>query len=213
LVRQEEIEIARATNVAGQVYNDLKERKERCKFVSPLDGLISAYNGVNGEFIVEGGIPFVLATKTVYLEGEINEEDVGHVAALMKAAVKLYAFPDRELAATVEQVLPTAANQRYTVKLNFDQPPPNLLAGETGEMNIISGTRENALLIPTRALLVDRVWVVADDIVKPVTVKVGFRNLERAEILDGLRDGEQVVLADQDLLRTGQRVRAVVLNQ
>ena len=131
----------------------------------------------------------------------------------MKADIKLYAYPDRELPATVSQVLPTAANQRYTVNLTLDQPPPNLLAGETGEMNIISGTRENALLIPTRALLVDRVWVVENGSVRPVTVKVGFRNLERAEILDGLRDGDEVVVADQDLLRTGQRVRAVKLNQ
>ena len=170
LVRQEEIEIDRSTNVAGQAYNDLKERKERCKFVSPLDGFINALNGANGEFISEGGVAFVLVTKTIYLEGQINEEDVGRIAAQMKADIKLYAYPDRELPATVSQVLPTAANQRYTVNLTLDQPPPNLLAGETGEMNIISGTRENALLIPTRALLVDRVWVVENGGVMPVTV-------------------------------------------
>ena len=43
-------------------------------------------------------------------------------------------------------------------------------------------------------------------------MKVGFRNLEHAEILDGLKDGEQVVVADQDLFKPGQRVRAVTVN-
>jgi multidrug efflux pump subunit AcrA (membrane-fusion protein) len=131
----------------------------------------------------------------------------------MKAAVKLYAYPDKELSATVSQVIPTANNQRYTVNLDFDHPPDNLMAGETGEMNIISGTRENALLIPTRALSGDKIWVVQDDMVKPRTVKVGFRNLEQAEILEGLHEGEQVVVADQDLLRTGMSVRAISINQ
>ena len=41
---------------------------------------------------------------------------------------------------------------------------------------------------------------------------LGFRNLERAEILDGLKEGEQVVVADQDLFRPGQRVRAITIN-
>ncbi len=213
LVRQQEIEIDRSLNVAHQEFDNLKERKERCKFISPMDGVMNAVNAVNGEFINETAVPFVIVSKAAYLEGQVNEDDVGHVAGKMKATVKLFAYPDRELAATVLQVLPTVNNQRYTVNLTLDQPPDNLMSGETGEMNIISGTRENALLIPSRALVVDRVWVVQDGVVQPRTVKVGFRNIERAEILEGLREGEPVVVADQDLLRTGQRVRPITLNQ
>ncbi|HWF20114.1 MAG TPA: efflux RND transporter periplasmic adaptor subunit [Verrucomicrobiae bacterium] len=211
-VHQQQIELDRSTEVFHQAYEDQKERKERCKFISLIDGVINAVNNANGEFIPEGSTPFVLETKATYIEGQVNEEDVGHVAPNMKAAVKLYAYPDRELPATVAQVLPTANNQRYTVNLNLDKPPDNLLPGETGEMNIICGTRDNALLIPSRALLADRVWVVRDGVAAPREVKVGYRNIERAEILDGLHDGEAVVVADQDLLRSGMRVRQVVLN-
>jgi len=112
----------------------------------------------------------------------------------------------------VVQILPTANNQRYTVTLTLDHPPPNLMSGMTGEMNIIAGQRENALIIPSRAVLADRVLVVKDGVVKPRTVKIGFRNLERAEVLEGLKEGEQVVVADQDLLKPGQRVRAITIN-
>ena len=212
-VRQQEIEIDRSVESTRQDYSNFKERKERCKLVSPIDGTLNAINAVNGEFIPEGSTPFVLVTKTTYIEGQVNEEDVGHITPNMKAAVKLYAYPDRDFTATVAQVIPTANNQRYTVNLNLDRPPDNLLPGETGEMNIIIGTRENALLIPSRAVLLnDRVWVVQDGIAEPRTVKTGYRNIERTEILDGLREGDAVVVADQDLLRTGMRVRPVVLN-
>lgn len=211
-VRQQEIEIDRSVESTRQDYSNFKERKERCKLISPIDGTLNAVNAVNGEFVPEGSTPFVLVTKTTYIEGQVNEEDVGHIAPNMKAAVKLYAYRDRDFSATVAQVIPTANNQRYTVNLNLDHPPDNLLPGETGELNIIIGTRQNALLIPSRALIAERVWVVQDGIAEPRTVKVGYRSIETAEILDGLREGEAVVVADQDLLRTGMRVRAVILN-
>lgn len=211
-VRQQEIELERTTQVSRQEYDNLKERKERCKLISPIDGVINAAYAANGEFVSDGSTMLVLVTKSTYLEGQVNEEDVGHVSAKMKAAVKLYAYPDRELTATVSEVLPTANNQRYTVNLNLDHPPDNLLPGETGEMNIISGTRQNSLLIPTRAVVANRVWVVQDGVAAPREVKIGFRNIERAEIVEGLREGDAVVVADQDLLHTGMHVRAVVIN-
>jgi membrane fusion protein, multidrug efflux system len=93
------------------------------------------------------------------------------------------------------------------VILDLEKPPENLMAGMTGEMNIITGRHENALLVPTRALLVDQVLVVAAGMVEARTLKVGYRTLEFAEVLEGLKEGAHVVVADQDKLRPGQFVR------
>jgi RND family efflux transporter MFP subunit len=213
LVRREQIEIDRASAVAQQEYDNLKDRKELCKFVSPIDGTLQTVTGGNGEFINEGSTPFIVISKTVFLEGQIDEEDVGHVAPGMKAAVKLYAYPDLTLTEKVTQLRPGANNQRYTVNLTLDHPPPNVMIDMTGEMNIISGEHKDALIVPTRAILSDRVWVVDRGIARPRMLKVGFRNPERAEIREGLREGERVVVADQDLLQTGERVRVAVINQ
>ncbi len=59
----------------------------------------------------------------------------------------------------------------------------------TGEMNIITGTHENAVLVPTRALLVDQALIVKHGIVQRRTVKVGFRTLDFTEALSGLSRG------------------------
>ena len=211
-VRAEQVELDRLVSVLREQAGVLRDRKARGIVTAPIDGYLTAINCVNGEFTSENSTPFVIATKSTYLEGQINEEDVGQVASQMKAAVRLYSYPDREFTATASQVLPTANNQRYTVTLTLDAPPANLMSGMTGEMNIIAGKRENTLIIPSRAIIAERVFVVHDGVVKPRAVKIGFRNLERAEILDGLREGEQVVVADQDLFRPGQRVRPVTIN-
>ena len=211
-VRAEQVELDRLVTVLREQAGVLQDRKARCLITAPIDGYLNAINCVNGEFTSENSTPFVIATKSTFLEGQINEEDVGQVAPKMKAAVRLYSYANQQFPATVSQVLPTANNQRYTVTLTLDQLPPNLMAGMTGEMNIVAGKRENTLIIPSRAVVADRVFVVKDGVVKPRTVKLGFRNLERAEIVEGLKEGEQVVVADQDLFRPGQRVRAVTIN-
>ena len=211
-VRAEQVELNRVVTILREQAGVLQDRKARCFITSPLDGYLSAINCMNGEFVNDGSTPFAVATRSTYLEGQINEEDVGQVAANLKAAVRLYSFANQDFTATVSQVLPTANNQRYTVTLSLDNPPPNLMSGMTGEMNIIAGKRENSVIIPSRAVLADRVLVVKDGVVKPRVVKLGFRNLERAEVLEGLKEGEQVVVADQDLLKPGQRVRAITIN-
>jgi hypothetical protein len=82
-----------------------------------------------------------------------------------------------------------------------------LMAGMTGEMNIITGTHENVLLVPTRALIVDQALTVKRGIVRSRTVKVGYRTLDFAEAMSGLSEGNRVVVSDQDKFRPGEPVR------
>ncbi|PYJ46068.1 MAG: hypothetical protein DME85_12285 [Verrucomicrobia bacterium] len=97
--------------------------------------------------------------------------------------------------------------QRYTVVLEMDNPPDNLMVGMTGEMNIITGTHQNALLVPTRALLVDQALIVKHGIVHSRTVGVGFRTLDFTEVTSGLDEGSHVIVSDQDKFRSGETVR------
>ncbi len=212
-VRNEELELDRQLTIRREQTDLLHDRRDRGEIRAPIDGLVTEIRAVHGEFVHANSQPFVVATRGNFLEGRINEEDVGLVASKMNAVVRLYAFAGRDLDAVVAQVLPTGRDQRYTVLLNFVDPPATVLAGMTGEMNIIAGRRENALLIPTRALLGDRVYVVVDGVIAPRQVTVGFRNLEHAEILAGLEPGDAVVVADHDLFTVGQRVRAVAVNR
>jgi multidrug efflux pump subunit AcrA (membrane-fusion protein) len=127
----------------------------------------------------------------------------------MKAKLQLYAYRTRTFTARVTSVQPAAdpTTQRYTVVLEMEKPPDNLMVGMTGEMNIITGAHENALLVPTRALLVDQALVVNGGIVHARTVKVGFRTLDFAEALSGVEEGSRVIVSDQDKFHPGEPVR------
>jgi RND family efflux transporter MFP subunit len=176
---------------------------------APMDGILSDLKAIDGEFVSEGNELLTVSSKRNYVRGEVNEEDVGEVKVGMKAILQMYAYRTRQFNVTVTSIVPAAdpETQRYTVLLDLENPPENLLAGMTGEMNIITGQHANALLIPARALLVDQVWQVKHSVVEKRTVKVGYRTLEFSEVLDGLKEGDRVVVSDQDKLRSGQFVR------
>ena len=176
---------------------------------APMDGILAGLRVIDGELVADGNELLTISSRKNYVRGEVNEEDVGEVKAGMKAELQMYAYRTREFTATVASILPAAdpETQRYTVVLELQKPPANLMAGMTGEMNIITGRHENALLLPTRALLVDQVLLVAHGRVDARTVRTGFRTLDFTEVLSGVKEGAHVVVADQDQLRPGQFVR------
>ncbi len=157
----------------------------------------------------KGNELFTASSRKNYVRGEVNEEDIGEVKIGMRALLQVYAFRTRQFNAKVTAILPAAdpETQRYTVVLDLEDPPENLLAGMTGEMNIITGEHENALLVPTRGLIVDQALIVRGRIVQGRTVQVGYRTIDYSEILSGLEEGDHVIVSDQDKFRPGQFAR------
>ena len=215
LVANEKLELQRGIDATAGALKAAEDQLKRTQIIAPFDGIITVPFFNDNAYVLPNQALFVIATKETYVAGQVNEEDVGQLKKDMKAEVRLYAYPLTTFNATVAAVLPApdANSSRYTVTLTLDKPPDNLMFGETGEMNVILGRKENALVIPTRALQVDQVFIVDDGIVEQRTVKVGFKSLEYTEILDGLSGGEQVIVADQDIFRVGERVRPVPINQ
>jgi RND family efflux transporter MFP subunit len=187
----------------------LETQMRNSEIRAPMDGLLTAIQTIDKELVSQGNQLFTISSHKNYVRGEVNEEDVGEVKPGMKANLQLYAYRMKTFAAHVSSIQPAADpdTQRYTVILEMENPTDNLMAGMTGEMNIITGTHENAVLVPTRALLVDQALVVKHGIVQRRIVKVGFRTLDFAEALSGLSVGDHVVVSDQDRLHPGEAVR------
>ena len=210
VVETERIERDRSLESLEEACKKLEAQMKNSEIRAPMDGLLTSIQTIDGELVVEGNELFTVSSRKNYVRGEVNEEDVGEVKDAMKATVQLYAYRNQQFIARVSAVQPAAdpETQRYTVVLQLENSPDNLMAGMTGEMNIITGTHDNVLLVPTRALLVDQALVVKSGLVHSRTVKVGFRTLDFAEVIDGLSLGEHVVVADQDRLRPGHPARS-----
>jgi len=209
VVETEKIERDRNLEELQGTCKKLEAQMKNSEIRAPIDGLLTAVLTIDGELVGEGNELLTVSSRKNYVRGEVNEEDVGEVKPNMTAMVQLYAYRSRQFNARVSSIQPAAdpETQRYTIVLQLDQPPDNLMAGMTGEMNIITGKHENILLVPTRALLVDQALIVKHGVVQKRTVKVGFRTLDFSEAMSGLSLGDHVVVADQDRLHPGKPVR------
>ncbi len=213
-LKTEQIERNRNLDALSSAVTKLEAQMKNSEIRSSMDGILSDIQAIDGELVAEGNQLFTVSSRRNYVRGEVNEEDVGEVKAGMPAEVQLYAYRTRQLTARVTSIRPAADpdTQRYTIVLDLQNAPDNLMAGMTGEMNIITGKHENVLLLPARALLVDQALLVKNNIVRKRTIQVGYRTLEYAEAIRGVAERDQVVVSEQDKLRPGQLVRQRMLD-
>jgi len=188
---------------------------------APLDGVVLSKFVEVGEVVgINQPLFKVGDTRKLLLEVSVDEADIGKVrdaksgTAPSLVAVSLYAFPKQIFAGKVDEILPDANRDRkaFLVKVVFDDPPGGLRSGMSAEVNIVAGQHDGALLAETSAISEDGVWIVEDGHASRRPVKVGVRDLLRAEILLGVKEGDLVVVAGQDGLSDGKRVTASVKN-
>jgi RND family efflux transporter MFP subunit len=143
---------------------------------------------------------------------KVSEEDVGKVKVGQPAKVHLLNLGDETLDAKVSTILPfaDADTQRYSVYLDVAAEPKKLKPFATGEVSITVGEHPNQPRIPRRAVFNDDyVFVVKGGVVEKRKVKLGFRALNFAEVVENLAPGEQVIVDDLDQFRDGQHVKVV----
>lgn len=148
----------------------------------------------------------------------LNELDVAKVRVGMPVEVKVDALPERTFQGVVKRIAPAAQQPsggssplssalgvvKFAVEVYLQQSDAALRPGMTARCRILTATRKNTLILPLEALGKEgnRDYVLKlnpnarDPQGKPkrekLFVKVGLRNASYAEILDGLREGDQV---------------------
>src|SRR2546429_8973898 len=161
-VETERIERDRKLRSMEETTKKLEAQMKSAEVRSPIDGLLTNVQTIDGELVSDGNELFTVSSRKNYIRGEVNEEDVGEVKPGMKAKVQLYAYRTRTFTARVTSVQPAAdpTTQRYTVVLEMENPPDNLMAGKSAGVDIITGPPDNALLGARRARLADQALTV-----------------------------------------------------
>ena len=125
------------------------------------------------------------------------------------------AYPSQPFDAEIVFISPRIDPRRGSVdvRLRVAPVPPFILQDMTVSVNVETGRRESALVVPNDALLDvvgDRAHVLAirDGRVRRVPVTLGLRGLALTEVVAGIDTGEHV-LAASGSVADGERVRIV----
>lgn len=212
-------EQARQAEAAVQV---ARATLEKTVMLAPFDGVVLDIAGEIGEWISPSPpgvyIPPVIdlvAPDSLYVSAPLDEVDVARVRVGQPARLTFDAFRGREFRGRLTYISSYVEtrqeqNRTLTVEAVFEEEslPPNLLPGLSADIEVILEAREDALRVPSYALLEgDRVLVVKGGKLAETKVKTGLRNWEYAEVLEGVAAGDQVVISlDRPEVKEGARV-------
>lgn len=162
----------------------------------------SAFDGQLFDILVKDGslittqTPLAIIGKTdaFFLELEVDENDMVHVALGQKVLVTLDSYKKQVFEAVVDKIYPIMdeRSRTFMIEAHFVKPPSKLYPNLTAEANIIIQTKKNSLTIPKNYLLPGDSVLIAKDQKRKVTV--GLSDYQKVEILSGLQPDETIYL-------------------
>ena len=164
---------------------------------APVSGKLSGFNIEVGQSIVRGGRLGQIDDPDGYkLNVQIDEFYLGRVD-LQQVATAEHSRDTFDLRVT--KIYPQVNNGQFDVDMVFEEDPVGLRRGQTMQVKLTLGDNADAILIPNGSFYQETggnwIFVVSADGTEAVkrTVRLGRRNTDFIEVLDGLEPGEKVV--------------------
>lgn len=190
---------------------------------APFSGVIAELTTEVGEWITPSppGVPIppvidLLDPESLYVTAPVDELDVAKVKIGQKVRVTVDPRPGvvffgrvTKLAAYVLDVAEQNRTAEVEVEFEPDSDLSGVLPGSSADVEIVVAIREDVLRIPTSAVGEGgKVLVLAKRRLWERRLQTGLANWQFTEVLDGLAEGEEVVISrDQPEIREGVRAR------
>ena len=181
---------------------------------APIDGVVLDRFVEPGEVaMVNSPLVKIGTADSLILECAIDEADIGKVTIGKRVAISLYAFPQAIAKGEIFEILPDAdrTKKAFLTKVRFLDPPTGLRSGMTAEANVVIDERPGALLVPAAAIDANGVVLVVErGRVQRRSPRLGVRDMVRVEVIEGISEGEQVVVSGAHALDEGTRVKTTI---
>jgi len=174
---------------------------------APISGVVGSVSTQEGETVTAGfnapTFVTIIDLSRLQVDAYVDEVDIGKIFQGQRAVFTVDAFPAREFEGRVEAIHPKAVIQdnvvNYITVIEITEPYKGILRPEmTASVSIFLEDRSNVLAIPTRALKREGgkniVYVLVDGKLERRTVKIGWQISQWIEIVEGLEEGQTVVL-------------------
>jgi HlyD family secretion protein len=157
--------------------------------------------GANGTLVMTLG-----NIQEVFVRGKVDEADIGRVRMAQTARISVETFKDRKFEGKITQISPIGVEKdnvtTFEVKVSIQNPGNELRANMTANAEIVLEEHPNALIVPEAAIVYDPQKQTFVDVVasgapagrKRVPVKLGVGSGTRTQIVDGLKEGDKVIL-------------------
>jgi HlyD family secretion protein len=180
-------------------------------------GTVLTRNTEPGDLVQPGRVLFEIAREgSTEVLVPLDERNLEVLALGQPAQCVADAYPSRPFPATVSFIAPSIDPARGTVEVRLEvEPVPDFLRQDmTVSVNVETGRRENAIVVPNDALgAVDgdqaEIWRVDGGKASRQRVTLGLRGLAMTEITEGLQKGDWILADAEAGVQPGDRVRVI----
>jgi HlyD family secretion protein len=142
----------------------------------------------------------------VFVRGRVDETEIGNLRLGQPARIRVETFKDRTFHGKVTQISPMGVERdnvtNFEVRVSIDNPGHELKANMTANAEIVLEERPNVLIVPEAAVTYDATRKPSVDVLdssersgrRRVPIKVGISNGTRTQVLEGLKQGDRVIL-------------------
>lgn len=176
--------------------------------VSPMDGIIIARSMEPGQTVTTSDVPLVMSNRLI-IKAQVDETDIAKIRMGQPAEIYLDAYAEHKIKAQVNHIAYEAKTVNnvttYEIDVVPERVPSFMRSGMTANVTFIVDHKENILLVPQDAVKERdgeyRVFTPKEDKNKKgppptKTVKTGISDGKKIEIIEGLQEGDQVLVAE-----------------
>lgn len=196
-----------------------QESRRTLSFRSPISGIVIEKKAVRGMRFMPGETLYQIADlSSVWILADVFERDLALLKVGQHASVKIDAYPERQFTAKVAYIYPTLNAQTRTIPVRLELANPGGLlkpamyanvefatGGETGKVLTVpassiiqSGTRQIVLI------------ELGEGHFAPRAVKLGRQGEQYVELLEGLQEGEKIVVSANFLIDAESNLKAAL---
>jgi HlyD family secretion protein len=207
-VSRAEVEKARAT--LERALTDLRY----ATIQSPMNGLVLSRDVEVGDavssILVLGSQATLVMNlgdvSEVYVLGKVDEADIGKVYLGQRARIVVESFKDKSFEGKVTKISPHGVEKdnvtTFEVRVSILNPGGELKTNMTANAEVILEEKKAILTVPESAVLYDKDRKPSLEVPdakekngkRKVAVKLGISNGVKAELVEGLKEGDRIVL-------------------
>lgn len=187
---------------------------------SPVSGVVTEKKALQGMRFMPGDALYQVADlSSVWIVADVFEQDIAQIKLGAKAQARINAYPGKTFSGTISYIYPTMKPETRTIPVRMELANPGLLLkpGMFAQLELPASSNAPApvLTIPTSAVIDSGVRQIALVQVKegryePRELKLGERSQDRVEVIEGVREGELVVVSANFLIDAESNLKAAI---
>jgi RND family efflux transporter MFP subunit len=194
------------------------EVRRTVTFRSPVSGIVTEKKAVQGMRFMPGEMLYqVTDLGAVWVIADVFEQDIATMRSGARATVRINAYPEKVYAGTVTYVYPSMRAETRTVPVRIELANPGQLLKPAmfAQVELPTGDPRPVLAVPDSAVIdsgTRRMVLVqlGEGRFEPREVRLGVRGDQYVQVLEGVREGEQVVVAANFLIDAESNLKAAV---